>query len=160
MMDAETIKRFFRLEVDDAVLLLVTITHPTIETIRVVNNTPAEDGSGDIVSRGETYQAYPFHPELPNNVDEQPRARITIANIDRRISESLMNLDSSPLIAFEIIAASDPDNVLLRFPRFELVDVTWDAVTVSGELTQASFASEPFGFVRVIPSLFPALYRS
>lgn len=159
-MDLATIRQFFNLEIDEAVLLLVTITHPQIEPVRVVNNAPAEDGSGDIISRGERYLAFPFMPELPNNTDEQPKARITIANVDRRISESLANLDSSPLIAFEIITASNPDNVLLRFPRFELVNVTWDAIQVQGELTQASFASEPFGFVRVIPSLFPALYRS
>lgn len=159
-MDSATIKQFFRLEIDDAVLLLVTITHPTIEPVRVVNNSPAEDGSGDIVSRGETYQAFPFMPELPNNVDEQPRARITIANVDRRISESLEHLDSSPLIAFEIVTASNPDNVLLRFPRFELVNVTWDAVQVQGDLTQASYASEPYGYIRAIPSLFPALFRT
>lgn len=159
-MDSATIKQFFRLEIDDAVLLLVTITHPTIEPIRVVNNSPAADGSGDIVSRGEIYQAFPFMPELPNNVDELPRARITIANVDRRISESLANLDSSPIIAFEIVTASNPDNVLLRFPRFELVVVTWDHVMVEGELTQAPYASEPYGYIRVIPSIFPAMFRS
>lgn len=159
-MDLATVKQFFNLEIDEAVLLLITITHPQIEPVRVVNNAPAEDGSGDIISRGERYIAFPFMPELPNNTDEQPKARITIANVDRRISESLANLDSSPLIAFEIITASNPDNVLMRFPRFELVNVTWDAVQVQGDLTQGSYASEPYGSVRVIPSLFPALYRS
>lgn len=159
-MDAATIKKFFRLEIDDTVLLLLTVSHPTIETLRAVNNDPRPDGSGDIVSRGETYLAFPFMPELPSNTDEQPKATITIANVDRRISESLMNLDSSPFITFEVIAASNPDNVLLRFPRFELVNVTWDAVQVQGDLTQASFASEPYGYIRVIPSLFPALYRT
>lgn len=159
-MDEATIKKFFRLEIDEAVLLLVTLTHPTIETVRVVNNSPAQDGSGDIVSRGETYLAYPFRPQLPNNTDEQPRAKITIANIDRRISESLMNLESSPKIAFEIVTASDPNTVQMRFPQFELVNVTWDAIQVEGELTQASYAAEPYGPIRVIPSLFPALFRS
>lgn len=159
-MDAETIKQFFHLEIDDTPLLLATITHPAIETIRVVNNMPREDGSGDIVSRGATFLAFPFQAGLPANTDEQPRVTLTIANVDRQISESLENLDTAPFVALEIVKASEPNNVLMRFPRFELISVSWDAVMVEGDLTQASYASEPFGFLRVIPSMFPALYRS
>lgn len=159
-MDEEAIRAFFGLEVDEAVLVLATITHPMIETIRVANNSPTQDGRGDITSRGEIFQAFPFSCSLPNNTDEQPRAQLQIANVDRRISESLENLDTSPFIAFELIVASRPDDVLMRFPRFELANVTWDAVKVEGDLVQASYAAEPYGYIRVIPSLFPALYRS
>lgn len=159
-MDDTAIKAFFGLEIDDAVLVLATIDHPMIATIRVVNNQPQPDGRGDIISRGETFQAFPFNIALPNNNDEQPRAQLQIANVDRRLSESLENLDSSPSIAFEVICASRPDDVLMRFARFELANVNWDAVKVEGDLLQASFASEPYGYVRVIPSLFPALFRT
>lgn len=159
-MDEATIKKFFKLEIDDAILVLVTIVHPQIEPIRVVNNLSVESGAGNIISRGETYIAYPFNLDLPANTDDSPRATLTIANVDRRISDAINNLDSSPIISFEIVAASEPDNVIIRFPRFELVDVTWNAVSISGELIQASYASEPFGFVRVTPGLFPALFRT
>lgn len=166
-MDSAAVKKFFGLEVDEAVLVLLTITHPSIETVRVVNNAPAEGGANDIVSRGERYIAYPFMPELPTDTDEQPRARLTIGNVvyedengvERSVSEALSALTSPPEIAFEIIRSSDPDTPLRRFARFELRNVTWDASQVSGDLLQASFASEPWPNLRVIPSDFPALFR-
>lgn len=158
-MDDTAVAKFFRLDIDEAVLVLLTITHPSIEPIRVVNNAPAEDGSNDIVSRGETFIAFPFTPELPADDEDQPTARLRIANVDRRISESLMALTSPPELAFEIIRSSTPDTVLRRFARFELRNVTWDALEVSGELMQASFAAEPWPNIRVVPSLFPAMFR-
>src|SRR5262245_19087115 len=135
----QVVQKFFGLEVDEAVLILLTITHPMIETIRVVNNDPRPDGSTNIVSRGETFIAFPFMPELPTDNDEQPVARLRIANVDRRISEGIMALPSPPELAFEIIRSSEPDVVLRRFARFELRNVTWDAIEFSGELQQASF---------------------
>lgn len=155
----EPVAKFFSLEIDEAILILLTITHPTIEPLRLVNNDPRPDGSTDIVSRGETYLAYPFEPELPTDNDEQPVARLRIANVDRRIAESLMHLTSPPELAFEIIRSVEPDVVLRRFARFELRNVTWDAIEVTGELMQASFAAEPWPNIRVVPSLFPALFR-
>ena len=117
------------------------------------------DGSTNIVSRGETYIAFPFTPELPTDNEEQPTARLRIANVDRRISESLMHLTSPPELAFEIIRSSEPDEVLRRFARFELRNVTWDAIEVAGDLMQATFAAEPWPNIRVVPSLFPSLFR-
>lgn len=166
-MDSSAVSKFFQLEIDEAILVLLTITHPTIEPVRVVNNAPAEEGANDIISRGERFIAYPFSPELPTDTDEQPRARLRIGNVtyedangvERKVSDSLENLTSPPEIAFEIIRSSDPDTVLRRYARFELRNVKWDASEVSGELAQASFASEPWPNIRVTPSLFPALFR-
>lgn len=157
-MDAGAVAKFFGLGIDEAVLVLLTITHPTIETLRVVNNAPRADGGNDIVSRGETFLAFPFTPELPTDNDGQPIARLRIANVDRRISESLLDLRSPPEVAFEIIRASAPDTVLRRYARFELRNVTFDAIEVTGELMQASFGSEPWPNVRVVPSLFPGYF--
>lgn len=166
-MDDAAVAKFFRLDIDEAILVLLTITHPSIEPIRVVNNAPAEDGANDIVSRGETFIAFPFTLELPGDTEEEPTARIRIANVpyeddagnDRRVSDSLRALTSPPEMAMEIIRSSDPDTVLRRFARFELRTATADAIEVSGELGQAAYGSEPYPNIRVVPSLIPSLFR-
>lgn len=60
---------------DDPTLLLVTITHPNFETVRLVNNTE------DFVSRGETYKASWFEVDWVNDDGEMPRCSLSVPNV-------------------------------------------------------------------------------
>lgn len=85
---------------------------------------------------------------------------MTILNVDRAIGQALLQVSGDPLKCIvEPVLASDPDVPIRRYARFELVDVTFDALVVTGQLRQMRIANEPYPNRRVVPATFPGLFR-
>jgi hypothetical protein len=133
-------------------LVLLTITNPGAATIRVVNNTE------DVVSRGATFQAFPFEIELPGEDPDSPSsARLRIDNVDKRIVEAVRSIVSPPLITIEVVLASQPDTVEIAYSNLTMRSVEYDAESVRGELTFESIYSEPVTLT-ITPNRFPGLF--
>lgn len=140
---------------DDPFLVLLTISHPqwTDGPFYVVRN------NEKIVSRGKTFLPYPFHPDMPGDSEESPQARITIANVDRRIGQLLEQVATPPECTFEIVLASDPDNVERAWTGMSFTNAVWDAFRLTVTLSYLGYSEEPFPRVHVKPHRFPALYK-
>lgn len=133
-------------------LVLLTISNPSIETIRVVNN------NEDIVSRGNTYLAFPFEIELPGQDPDSPSsARLRIDNVDKRIVEAVRSISTPPIITIEVVLASQPDTVEIGYTDLTLRAVEYDVNSVRGELTFESIFSEPVTLT-MTPNRFPGLF--
>ena len=157
MPSSEFIRTLLGREQSDPLLILLTIEHAEIGApIRVVRNAVGSD----IVSNGETFTAFPFDIDIATDTDGAPRASINLMSVDRRIGNAILNLKTPPQIAFETILASAPDRVETRYARFKLRNITIDAVIISGELSQVEYSGEPWPNKRVLPSTFPAIFRS
>jgi hypothetical protein len=139
---------------DDPVCVLLEISHPDLaEVIRVTNN------GADLVSNGNTYQHFPFVIELPGDTEDAPVAKLRIANVDRQIGDVLEGITTSATCSMSIVLASDPDTLEIEWQNYELRNVTWTALEVSGDLIIRTFANEPFPNVSVRESNFPNLYK-
>jgi hypothetical protein len=140
----------FAQETDDALIILLTITHDDLPAaIRVCSN------SEDIESNGEDYLACPFDLKLLVNDPQQlPKATLSIQNVDRRIVEAIRSIGTAPEVEVSIIKASDPDTVEMSLPNFSLLSVTYDALTVQGDLFLENMASEPYPAGSFSPSEF------
>jgi hypothetical protein len=138
----------------DPFLLLLTITHSIIPegSIYIVANNES------IVSRGNTYIAYPFEIELPTDGEEAPTCKISIGNVDRRIGAVIEMLKDPPTVTIEVVLASTPDDVERAWSNFSLTDVTWDAMRMSGTIRQIAMHEEPWPGVIVAPNNFPGLF--
>lgn len=138
---------------DEVWLVLLTISHSTLATpIRVVNN------NEDVVSRGNTYQWFPFDIELPGeDVDSPSRARLRIDNVDRTIVNTIRSITTPPTVTLEVILASAPDVVEVSFTGLSLREVDYDAQSVSGELVFESIFTEPVTLT-MTPARFPGLF--
>src|SRR5262245_41405287 len=148
---AELLKR----EGETPVILLCTITHPTPDTLLLCDNRPGQD----IVSRGDTFVATWLSIDLATDTLELPEMTFQMPNIEREVGYSLQNLTGEPIrVTVECILENDPDNPFVRFPLFDLVDVTIDSISVSGTLRQARLQAEPWGR-RVTPRYHHALFR-
>lgn len=154
-----TISAAFKREVYDpetaqAFLILLTIDHADINPpIRVVNNTK------NITSRGDEFIAFPFNIDLPDSTkDVGPRARLTIDNVSREIAQSIRLITTVATVLIEVIRASDPDTVEINFPLFNLRNVTWDVLQVSGDLTVEDLTTEPFPVGQFTPAHFPGIF--
>ncbi len=133
-------------------LVLLTLSNPGITTIRVVNNTE------NIVSRGNTFIAFPFDIELPGEDATSPaKAVLRIDNVDKQIVEAVRSISTPPAVTLEVVLASQPDTVEIAFAGMTLRAVEYDADSVRGELIFESIFTEPVSY-NITPNRFPGLF--
>ncbi len=136
-------------------LVLLTIDHDDLAApIRVCSN------STDIVSRGNTFVAFPFDISLPDDAENgAPRARLSIDNVDRSIVQAIRTITSSPSILIEIVRSADLATVEASFVDFRMTNIAYDAQVVTADLTVEDYTAEPFPAGQFTPSLFPGLFQ-
>lgn len=138
----------------DPAILLLTITHPNMETVRLAKN------SEDIVSRGDTFHAAWFEVDWVNNDGELPRCSLSVPNVDnKKIGMKYFYDPIPPRVILEVIAASLPDEPLARVANLEVRAKTLTPIAIQGQLTGIDHSSEPLGLIVVTPEKFPALFR-
>ena len=140
---------------DDPLLTLITVEHPDLaEPLRFTTDRVAT------ISRGMTFNPYPFEFAAPGEGDEgATAARIVIDNIDQRIVQTLRALASPPTALIEIVLGSDPDTVEETFPPFEIRTASGDRMQVSADLTDIDDDAQPLTRFHFVPSMAPALFN-
>lgn len=139
---------------DDPGLMLVTITHPVLETIRLVND------ANDFVSRGQTYKASWFEVDYINDDGNIQSCSLSLPNVvPDEIGRRYLGQIERPEATLEIVAVTHPDEPIRRVARLELRGLTVDPIAVTGTLSGKDYSAEPLGTVMVLPSNFPAMFR-
>jgi hypothetical protein len=115
--------------------------------------------SQDFVSRGNTYNAFPFEPVLPvDSADELPQTSIGFQNIDRSIISTIRTLTGEqPSILLEIVVASDPGNPQISL-ALTLLEAKYDAMTITATLAWEAFLAEPYPAHSITPADFPGVF--
>lgn len=155
-------------------LVFITITHESLaEPIRVVNDT-GQDSLGNPVKwiyGGEEFVAFPLTIELLTDNDQPPRGQLSIANVDRRIGQAILDLEDA--VGLEIVVILPTEFDMTVNPRTEigtaipiwsadylyLRDVEVDAIMVTGVISSVDDTQEPYPAVRTLQSLCPGVYR-
>lgn len=150
-------------ETGEVWICLLTITDANlVEPIRLASDPfellPIANVPG-VVSRGQEFIFLPFNIELPTQDDSGiSRARLSIENVDRRIVGAVRSATSELEILTEIVLATDVDSPEISVPNFRLSNVTYDALSIEGDLSLEYFLLEPFPARRLTPSDFPGLF--
>lgn len=153
----------FAQSTSEAFIMLITISHPSFtDDVRVCSD-PYEDlpvaGVKGIVSNGDEYLFMPFSLNLPSQDDSgTARAQISIDNIGREIVAAVRQADSALTISIQIVLASDVDTPEITISDFRLDRVTYDAFTVSGDISVEYFDLEGFPARRFNPADFPGIF--
>lgn len=138
---------------DDPFIVLLTLTHATLSTpIYIARNRE------NVVSRGNTYLAYPFQISLPTDNDNAPQAKITVANVSRAIGDALERCVYPPNCLIELILASDPGTVERSWDQFSFSQAQWDAFRITATLEQLGYWDEPWPGVFMTPQEFPGMF--
>ena len=144
----------FSQETDEAFLVLIKIDHDDFS-----ESIPVSSDGVNTISNGETFVAYPFEISLPSNPETGiSQAHLSIENVSQDIIDSIRNISTPPSVVIQIVLASDPDTIEVEFSGFELRNVSYDALTITGTLTIESFMSEPYPGDSFLPSTFPGLF--
>ncbi len=138
-----------------AAVLLLTISHPNLPVPIRVNNS-----GQDVTSRGDLYQAFPFDITFPrSSEDAPPTVQLDICATDRSIIEAVREL-SGPraTIALELVHSPDVNTVEIGPLSFDLLDVSYDALMVSGTIGYEDLLNEPFPKDIFGPTTTPGIF--
>ncbi len=136
-------------------LCLLTITHPDLQTIRIVNNT-------EPVARGSTvWQPYPFEASFPDDTDDAtPNVSLRIDNVDRDITRQIKALQGPrPQVRLEAVLASQPSVVEMGPFNFSVLQVDFDIMELAVQLGyQEDFLNQGVPAQTYTPSNSPGLF--
>lgn len=134
-------------------LVLIEIDHDDLsQPILVVNN------KTNVTSNGDEYIAFPFEIILPDeNEGAPPRAKLRIDNVSREIGEAIRSISSSPSVTIRVIRQETPDVYEMEFAGMRLNRVTYDALSVEGELEFEDLTREPFPYQTFSPANFTGI---
>ncbi len=164
-MSPAAVRAFFSPDCDEHVIVLVTISAPGMETMRLADGFTQriaetdEDVTYGVMSRGKAFTFLPLEITLPSEEEEAaPRASLTIHNVTRQVTPAIRELSGPPDVLLEVILARTPDLIEASFAGFKMSGIQYDAETVSGQLTVDSLAREPFPAHTFSPAWFPGLF--
>lgn len=146
----------FAQQTGEAIIILLTLSEASLPApIRVCT------AGEDIVSNGETYQAFPFEITMPDDTDEAPpTVRLTIDAVDRRIIEAVRAAEGAIAVQMQIVFSSNLDQVEVMPGEFKLTEVEYSALSVEGTLSFEDILSEPYPADTFTPAKFPGMPRS
>ncbi len=150
----ELLAQLYYQESEDVFLTLLTLTHPSFAgPIRLVNN------SVDIISRGQTFTAFPFKLRLP--VDDGESARevsIEFDNVSLEILDELRTVTTSIEVKMEMVLASIPDEVQISIEELKIQAVNYNKQVISARLFLDSFLTTELNSEIYSPTLYPGIF--
>lgn len=146
--------QIFAQESSDPFLTLITLSHASFaQDIRLVNN------SKDIVSRGNTYLAFPTKIRLP--IDDGESARnftIEFDNASLELIEEIRSVTTQIKVKLEMILASLPNAVQMEQPELSIISLSYNARTIRANVVLDNFLSTEVTSEKYGPGNFPGLF--
>ena len=139
-------------QTDEPFVVLLTI-QGVVETWYLTNNSV-----DTIVPAGNTFIHMPFDIILPDNVDgKSPHSTLTIQNVSRMLIEELRTYKTPLNVTIQVVRAKDPTDVLASWGDFQMRQVSYNAMTVQGQLSRDIFLNEMVGII-MTGSIFGGLF--
>jgi hypothetical protein len=158
------LKAMFSPDADDSLITLLTITGSG-ETIRLADgytqriSETADEVIYGVVSRGNNYTFLPLQITLPSEENEGvPRIQIVINDVTRVLLPVVRQISGALDVTVELVLSATPSTVEVSLPGFKMAGVSYNAETITAELTVESFTTEPFPAHTFTPSHFPGLF--
>lgn len=140
--------------VDDIGLLLVTLSHPSIETVRIVSDTR------DCIHNGETFVGWPCLVKIPSVGRDPRRGQLVIQDVDPQIARTLLALPPGMKIALllEYVLREDTDDVIDAQDGLYFTNLSGNDVLVSGEVVGHGADDAPYPARRSTPENTPGAF--
>lgn len=153
MVTAATRAQLRRLDDPQGILVLLLLTHPSIATVRVVNDTR------DWVIGSDTWVGLPFRFRLPQDDDQAPRGALEIDNVGRELTTELEKLPPGAALqaTVRLVSRATPTVVDYEFTA-PLSGVRVDVNTVSAVIGNDAALRSPAVKLRYDPTTVPGLF--
>lgn len=151
-LSSELKRQIFKQESEDPFLTLLTL-EGVDQTYYLVNNTK------DIVSRGNTYSAFPMRVRLPTDDGESAREfQIDFDNASLLLIRSLRTVTEPIPCKIEFILASLPDVVQMSVEDLLIRSISYNKSQVTARIVLDNFLTVAIPSERYTPSLFPGMF--
>lgn len=153
-LSPELIAQLFAQESNDPFLALVTLTHSSFAgPIRLVNN------QENIVSRGNTFTAFPMKIKFPMDDGESAReVQLAFDNVSLELIDEIRSVTTSIGVSLELILASMPDQVQVSLEELIISTITYNKTQAVARLVLDSFLTTEVTSEKYNPQNFPGLF--
>lgn len=153
----------FAQEMESVFIVLLTLSSDEMaEDIRVASD-PYQlldvANVRGVESNGLEYIFIPFEIVLPRDDSSGTvSASLKIDNVSRQVIAQLRTITKPLNVKIQCVLSDDVDFVEIEYDHFQLSNVRYDVMAVSGQLTLNYWGLEPFPSGRFTPSKFPGLF--
>ena len=153
-LSAELIAQLFAQESNDPFLALITLTHASFASpIRLVNN------SENIISRGNTFTAFPMKIKLPMDDGESAReVQLVFDNVSLELIDEIRTVTTSIGVSIELVLASMPNQVQASLEELKIATINYNKTQAVARLVLDSFLTTEVTSERYNPQNFPGLF--
>jgi hypothetical protein len=167
-MSPNALKAVFSPDSDDDLIILLTVYDPDNEsnviarlsdgyTKRISEN--ESDVIYGVTSNGFDYTFLPMEISLPSEDEAQaPRCSIVMYDVTRYLTPIIRTITSPPRIKLELVLSKSPDVIEVSFSDFFISNFTYNAESVSAELSMIDYEREPFPSHSFTPQYFPGMF--
>lgn len=167
-MSPEAIRAIFSPEADSDLLFLLTVYSPdNPETVvaricdgftKRISETANEVIYG-VTSRSQDFIFLPMEISLPTEEEAQaPRCSIVMRDVTKYIIPIVRTIVGPPKVKMELVLSKTPDTVEATFTGFYISSFSYNADSVTADLSMVDYEREPFPMHSFTPAYFPGMF--
>lgn len=155
------VQALFNQETTESFVPLILLNHPQMPQPFRVAGSRSDVISNDTFGFNQTYYAYPFSIQLPDEKEDRPpEVSIILDNVDKRLVDFLRTpARGSPTVTLTIVLESSPTTIEAGPFEFTLRSVEWNRLTIRGVLSYEQILDEPYPAGTFNPAEFPGLFQ-
>lgn len=179
-MSAAALRAVFSPEAEDDLIILITIYNPKnhLEVLyRICDNSmpdPADPSKalrlssttddhvfyGVRLADNTEFTFLPIQVTLPNEDESQsPRCSLTMHDVTQYLTPFIREKLTGPApVKLDLVLTSSPDTVEASFSGLMITNISYNANTVTADLTAVNYDREPFPKHSLSPLYFPGLF--
>ena len=167
-MSPEAIRAIFSPEADSDLLFLLTVyspDNPDLVIARVCDgftkriSETADEVVYGITSRGQDFTFLPMEISLPTEEEAQaPRCSIVMKDVTKYVIPLVRTIVGPPKIKMELVLSKTPDTVEASFTGFYISSFSYNADSVTADLSMIDYEREPFPMHSFTPAYFPGMF--
>jgi hypothetical protein len=136
-------------------LFLVTLTNPNFnKPVYLVNNL------SNIVSRGNTYFAFPMEVVLANDDGETlPTVQLQCQNVSLELIDEIRGVRGMMDVKIELVMASSPNTVETSIENMRVMDIRYDKKNIQMTCSVDDLMNQAFPADRFVPAHWAGLFK-
>lgn len=167
-MSPDAIRAIFSPEADSDLLFLLTIydpVNPTTVVARICDgftkriSETADEVVYGVTSRSQDFIFLPMEISLPTEEEAQaPRCSIVLRDVTRYVIPIVRTIVGPPSVKMELVLSKTPDTVEASFTGFYISNFSYNADSVTADLSMIDYEREPFPMHSFTPAYFPGMF--
>jgi hypothetical protein len=167
-MSPDAIRAIFSPEADSDLLFLLTIydpTNPSTVVARISDgftkriSETADEVVYGVTSNSQDFVFLPMEISLPTEEEAQaPRCSIVLRDVTRYVIPIIRTIVGPPSVKMELVLSKTPDTVEASFSGFYISNFSYNADSVTADLSMIDYEREPFPMHSFTPAYFPGMF--